>query len=168
VERIGSMFARLAAAVAFILALAGGAVPAVAAPLPQGGTMLEDQLGNRIDAGPALLAGHTVIVVSNERDASASLGAWHRALADRLPTGTRVVLVADLRALPFFVPRASVATSLRKDHPQVPILLDWKGALAAAFDVGRAGVAVEHWQGGQRINRVTGKPNAASLAQLGF
>jgi len=162
------MFTRLAAAVAFVLAIAAGAAPAAAAPLPRDGTMLEDQLGNRIDAGPALLAGNVVVVVSNEREAAASLRAWQCALADCLPTDARIVLVADLRAVPFFVPRASVATSLRKDHPDLPILLDWKGVLCAAFDVGKAGVVVEHWQGGHRTGRVTGAPHAESLARLGF
>lgn len=163
-----SRFTRLAAAAAFVLAIAAGAVPAAAAPVPQGARILEDQLGNKIDAGPALLAGNVIVVVSNEREAAVSLRAWQCALADCLPTDARIVLVADLRAVPFFVPRASVATSLRKDHPDLSILLDWKGVLCAAFDVGKAGVVVERWQGGHRTGRVTGAPHAASLAQLGF
>jgi len=163
-----SKAAWLAAAIAVALGVLAGVAPAAAAPMPKAGTILEDQLGNKVDAGPALVAGHVVLVVSNEREAAASLRAWHVALKDCLPAGACIVLVADLRAVPFFVPRSSVAASLGREHPDLPILLDWKGALAAAFDTGKAGVAVECWQGGRRIARATGMPHAAALAQLGL
>lgn len=97
-----------------------------AAPAAAG---LEDQYGRSIDL--RIGEGRPVVVIaSNVREAAEEIAAWSEALAG-LPAEVEVYRIADLKALPFFVPRGAVAKDLKDKHPDLPLLLDWKGEVSA-------------------------------------
>lgn len=108
--------------------------------------LLQDQFGNELDIGKVLSQGSVVLLHSDERDATELL----KYLSELVGSGVRVIAVADLSALPFFVPKKAVVESLKKDEPTLPIFLDFKGllkkkegfssgSLARVYKAGRGG-----------------------------
>jgi hypothetical protein len=124
--------AALAAAAAVMLTASAAAAPV--------SRTLEDQFGRavevRVGAGFAVVA-----VVSDQRSAAEEIAAWDEALAG-LPSGTIVYRIADLKALPFFVPRGAVTKDLRGARPEMPVLLDWKGEASSALGAPKKTTAV--------------------------
>ena len=137
---------------AAVLAAAAIPVPVVMA--------LEDQYGRptelRVGVGRAVVA-----VVSPVRAAAEEISAWDEALAG-LPGGVDVYRIADLKALPFFVPRGAVTKDLREKHGKTLLLLDWKGEVSAALGGPKRITAVLVFgPDGMELGRVEG---AASLS----
>jgi len=148
-----------------VLALA--AAVALLLVLPLSAQSLEDQLGGRLDLGAELARGGVLLFWSDRRESSADLAAWARLLAAESCPGLRVVAVADLKALPFFVPRQAVARQLAKDEPAKPILLDWKGEAAARLGIkgGEPSVLLVG-PGGTVVARARGQASAEAAAPI--
>jgi hypothetical protein len=128
------------------------AASATAAPSEK---TLEDQYGRavevRVGAGASVVA-----VVSDVRAAAEEIVEWDRALAGLQP-GVAVYRIADLKALPFFVPRGAVAKDLKDKHPDVQLLLDWKGDACAALGAPKKTTAVLVFgPDGSELGRVKG------------
>lgn len=64
-----------------------------------------------------------VIVGGDQRNTGDRIGEWFA----RLGADLALVGIADLDALPFFVPRGSVRKNLCAISPRLPILCDWRG-----------------------------------------
>lgn len=149
-----------------LIALCLALTPAQAQSAPPAGTVLEDQFGASVDLGAAMAGGKLVLALSAERDAADRLKEWSQALAGKLPAGARIALVADLSAIPFFVPKSSVIKQLKEDYPGLPILLDWKGAVAKAVGMGKLKNLAEAWSFGKRLARAEGSADASRVAAI--
>lgn len=152
--------------VLLVLAAAAQAAYAQASALPPVGTVLEDQFGNGVDVGLAMRSGKTILAVSDERDAGDRLSEWSLRLRSDAPPGVQVLFVADLSAVPFFVPRSAIVKQLREDYAGFPILLDWKGVVAKAVSLGKLKNVAESWSGGRKVARVEGKTDAEKVRAL--
>jgi hypothetical protein len=151
-RRFAARRASLAAAAAALLGLGAFAAPAAAS--------LEDQFGSqvevRIGAGKA-----AVVIASDLRDAAEQIAAWDSSLGS-LPASVVEYRIANLKALPFFVPRGAVTRDLKNKHPDMPLLLDWKGEVSAGLGAPRKSTAVLVFGlEGSELGRVEG---AASLS----
>jgi hypothetical protein len=138
------------------------AASAIAAPAAK---TLEDQYGRavevRVGAGAPVVA-----VVSDGRAAAEEIVEWDRALAGLQP-GVAVYLIADLKALPFFVPRGAVAKDLRDKYSGVAMLLDWKGEVSSSLRAPRKTTAVLVFgPDGSEAGRVEGAASAAGAAKV--
>jgi hypothetical protein len=156
----GSYSARRATIVAVSAGLL--AVSALAAPAA---TTLEDQYGRavevRVGAGAPVVA-----VVSDLRAAAEEIAAWDKALVG-LPAGTVQFRIADLKALPFFVPRGAVTKDLRDKYSGVAMLLDWKGAASESLRAPRKTTAVLAFgPDGSELGRVEGAASAVGAAKI--
>jgi hypothetical protein len=149
--------ALMAAIAAALLASAAFAAPATRS--------LEDQFGRevevRIGAGKAALA-----IMSDVRDAAEEISSWVEAL-DGLPSSVDVFRIADLKALPFFIPRGAITKDLRDKHPDTIILLDWKGEVSAALRAPRKTTAVLVFgPDGSELGRVEGRSSLSGAAAI--
>jgi hypothetical protein len=124
--------AAMAAIAAAFFASAAGAAPAAASLEDQYGRAVELRIG---EGRPA------VVIASDLREAAEQIAAWDDALAG-LPAGVEVYRIADLKALPFFVPRGAVAKDLKDKYPDMPLLLDWKGEVLARLKAPRKTTSV--------------------------
>ena len=150
---------------AFSMASAPAAF-AQASAAPPLGTVLEDQFGNSVDVGRAMRSGRTILAVSDEREAGDRLAEWAARLRPDAPAGVVVLYVADLSAVPFFVPKSAIVKQLREDYPGLAIMLDWKGVVAKAVSLGKLKNVAEAWSGGRRVARVEGKTDAEKVLIL--
>lgn len=103
---------------------------------------LADQFGTIAAVGAATASGRWIIAYSGERDAGALLAAWVRELlavsAERADGGdVGIVAAADLSGVPFFVPKSAIVRQLAEEYPDLPLLLDWKGALGKPLGFGK-------------------------------
>jgi hypothetical protein len=131
----------------------------------QGSPSLNDQFGHevRIAIGEGRV---TIILTSDRRDAAELIEEWVRALAP-FPEGVAAHFVANLKALPFFVPRAAVTSSLVRQHPSTPVLLDWTGSFSRSLYAAKNDVSVLVFApDGQLAARANGKPSSAAIADL--
>ncbi|HOX91926.1 MAG TPA: hypothetical protein PLC54_03325 [Spirochaetales bacterium] len=145
-------------AVALVPGFAQGTLPA--------GTVLEDQFGLSVDVSAAMAGGKLVLALSAERDAADRLTEWSIALAGKLPAGARLLLVANLSGVPFFVPKSSIIKQLKEDYPTLSVILDWKGVLAKALGMGKLKNLAEAWSAGKRLARAEGTADAARAVSL--
>ena len=151
------------------MVLSMATVPAAfaqASAAPPMGTMLEDQFGNSVDVGRAMRSGRTILAVSDEREAGDRLSEWSSRLRSDAPAGVVVLFVADLSAVPFFVPKSAIIKQLREDYPGLAIMLDWKGVVAKAVALGKLKNVAEAWSGGLRVARVEGPADAGKARAL--
>lgn len=152
-----SWAAAVAAAATLFLAASAMAAPSA--------KTLEDQYGRavevRVGAGAPVVA-----VVSDVRDAAGEIAAWDQALAG-LPSGAVVYRIADLKALPFFVPRGAVTKDLRDKHSGEALLLDWKGEVSSSLRAPRKTTAVLVFgPDGSELGRIEGAASAAGAAKV--
>jgi len=92
---------------------------AVASPMAR---TLEDQFGASVDI--RIGSGKSVVmIVSEKREAAEEIAAWEKQLR-LLPSGTFLYRVANLKAIPFFVPKGSVTKDLKSNYPSMSIALD--------------------------------------------
>jgi len=150
-----------------VLAILGAASLASAQSVPiPGNAVLSDQFGTELPIGTLASSGTLVIVYSADRDATKYLLAWNALLKASVPSGTRIILAADLSAVPFFISRASITAGLVKDSPTVPILLDWDGILAKALAVRKDKVVAYAWVAGKPAAEVRGEASADGATRL--
>lgn len=152
---------RISASFALLLLL--GLAPVVLAAQP-----LEDQFGK--DADPGAFAGKGGLLIwSDLRDAAELIEAWDQALRPegQAPGAVPIMAVCDLGALPFFIPRASVTGTLRRDHPDLSLSLDWKGEAAKRWSPPRSSVTVLVFgPGGKLLAMVSGPASPAGLERV--
>ena len=110
---------------ALVLVAFGVAVPASAAD----DFALDDQLGRTHTRASVFAGEQTVIVAGAQRKTPDAMSAWVDALRPRLPEGSRLYGLSNLKKLPFFVPKGSVKRTLAEKLPATPVLLDWKGKI---------------------------------------
>lgn len=132
--------------------------------------ILSDQFDEKADAGTLLASEKVVLLWSAEREAPARIASMEQALKDAGIGTVSVVRVSDLSALPFFVPKSAVVSTLRKNAPDLRLLLDWKGEIAAKEGF-KGGSRARVYAGGRliaeaRIDQATGKPETGSFAAL--
>jgi hypothetical protein len=134
-----------------------------ASPLASG--VLPDQFGHEVRVG--LGEGRPVLIFSSDRrDAAELMEAWARALAP-FPLGVAAHFVADLKALPFFVPRGAVSAWLARKHPKNPILLDWTGSFSKGLAAARNDVTVLVFgPDGSLWAKASGIPTEGAVAEL--
>ena len=129
---------------------------------------LDDQFGHTHRRGDVFGDGPVVILAGAQRKAPDAMQAWEHALRGRVPQGTRIVGLSDLKRLPFFVPKGMVTKGLAEQLPNVPILCDWKGRVysdlgfpaGATISVGVFGAA------GERLGIIAGEHTEARLAEV--
>lgn len=69
-----------------------------------------------------------VLIGGDQRRTDGHIQAWAERLTQVCANRARIVGLANLRGLPFFVSKNSVRSSLKKKLPVVPVLCDWSGA----------------------------------------
>lgn len=107
-----------------------------------------------------------MVIYSAEREAGDYLKAWHQGLKARLPADTALLAVADLGAVPFFVPKNAIIKQLAADYPDVPMLLDWKGSLGPVLAAGKSKATVTVYSGGRMLRQETGDYTAGKAVTL--
>ena len=129
---------------------------------------LDDQFGRTHRQADIFGDGPVVILAGAQRQAPDAMQAWEHALRTRVPEGTRIVGLSNLKRLPFFVPKGMVTKGLAEQLPNVPILCDWKGRVypSLGFPAG-AVVSVGVFSGsGERLGLVTGEQTEPRLAEV--
>ena len=73
---------------------------------------LDDQFGRAHRQANVFGDGAVVMLAGAQRQAPDAMRAWERALRTRVPDGTRIVGLSNLKRLPFFVPKGVVTKGL--------------------------------------------------------
>jgi len=133
---------------------------------PLSAQTLEDQFGKSRDIGAELSTGNLILVWSDRRDAPADLAAWCKALEEAAP-GTKLVAVADLKSVPFFVSKSTIIKGVVQDEPTRSFVLDWKGEISARLGFERGGPVVLIIGPGSVIRtRTKGLPTPEAVAAI--
>jgi hypothetical protein len=119
--------------------------------------ILSDQSGTETRIGQLAATRNLVVIYSAEREAGDYLKAWYQGLRARLPADAVLLAVADLGAVPFFVPKNAIIRQLAADYPDVPMLLDWKGSLGPMLSAGRSKATATVYSGGRLQSQVSGE-----------
>lgn len=115
--------------------------------------VLEDQWERTFDQS-AVFRAKVVLLGGDQRRTGDRIGEWAKQL-----DGLFVYGIADLRALPFFVPKSSVRSNLTQVAPKTSVLLDWKGSVYApllGFPKDQEIVVQVHGVDGAVLSRVVG------------
>ena len=121
---------------------------------------LSDQHEVEHDLAP-LMAGPTVLIAGSERKTGEAIRDWLRLMPSR--PGLRVLGLADLDAVPFFVPRSSIRSGLVELVPRASILCDYDGEVAEALGLTPGSSTAHVLYAGRIVARVAGPPSAAAL-----
>jgi hypothetical protein len=119
--------------------------------------ILSDQSGTETRIGQLAATRTVVVIYSAEREAGDYLKAWYQGLKARLPADAILLAVADLGAVPFFVPKNAIIKQLAADYPDVPMLLDWKGSLGPVLSAGRSKATATVYSGGRLQSPASGE-----------
>jgi hypothetical protein len=94
--------------------------------------------------------------------------AWEQTLRARVPEGTRIFGLSNLKKLPFFVPKSAVRRDLAEQLPRTPVLMDWKGKVYPnlGFPAGAVISVGVFSASGERLGLVTGEPTEPRLAKV--
>lgn len=131
-----------------------------------GNATLSDQFGQESKIGLLSATKTLVVFYSAEREAALYLQAWYQGIKTRLPEDTVVLAVADLSAVPFFVPRNAIIRQLVSDYPGFSILLDWKGTLGSILALGKDRVSVTAYAAGRQRLQVAGEYSPALAERI--
>ena len=109
-----------------------------------------------------------VMIAGAQRKTPDAMQAWERVLRSRVPEGTRVVGLSNLKKLPFFVPKGSVTKTLAGKLPNTPVLFDWKGRVYSdlGFPAGAVISVGVFSAAGSRLGMVTGEQTDSRLAEV--
>ena len=132
---------------------------------PSGTNVLQDQFGHktlvRIGEGRGAL-----ILISDRRDAAELVELWVHSLAP-LPDSVDPWFIADLKALPFFIPHIAITNWLVRLHPLNPILIDWNGEFSKGLAPAKNDVTAFVFDAdGSLLGRASGRLTADKIAQL--
>jgi hypothetical protein len=92
-----------------------------------GDFMLDDQFERTHRRADIFDDGPVVIIAGAQRKTPDAMQAWEQTLRARVPEGTRIFGLSNLKKLPFFVPKSAVRRNLAEQLPKTPVLMDWKG-----------------------------------------
>lgn len=151
-----------------LLALAMAPLLFAAAAFAAGDFMLDDQFERTHRRADVFKDGPVVIIAGAQRKTPDAMQAWDRALRARLPEGTRIFGLSNLKKLPFFVPKNGVRKNLAEMLPKTPVLLDWKGKVYPdlRFPAG-AVVSVGVFSAtGERLGLTSGEQNESRLEEV--
>lgn len=126
---------------------------------------LEDHFERRHTHASVFAKGRVVFVGGDKRETGERLGEWFGALGG----GLALYGIENLTSLPFFVPHATVRSSLRSLSPRVPVLLDFGGKVyrpVLGFPEGKECVVQVHEMTGGLLLRVEGRASAAGVAAV--
>ncbi len=126
---------------------------------------LEDQFGASVDI--RIGSGKSVVmIVSEKREAAEEIAAWEKQLGS-LPSDAVLYRVANLKAIPFFVPKGSVTKDLKSNYPSMSIALDWKGAVSAELRAPKGATAVLVFgPDGAELGHVAGTASQSGAANV--
>lgn len=129
--------------------------------------VVQDQFGTKHTL-PNLLKGTTLILIGGDgRDMAKKTKAWSDPLRTRLGTKVRIMALANIQGLPFFVPRSSVTGNLKKQLPNVPVLCDWDGKAYRSLGLARGKLTVRvYGPQGKLRGQVVGQYSAAGLKRV--
>jgi len=129
---------------------------------------LDDQFGRTHHQADVFGDGPVVILAGAQRKAPDAMQVWERALRTRVPEGTRIVGLSNLKRLPFFVPKGLVTKGLAEQLPNVPILCDWKGRVYSelGFPAGAVISVGVFSASGERSGIATGEHTESRLAEI--
>ena len=151
--------------VAIFTLVATGPLLAQARQIPAN-TILSDQFETESRISQLAATRSIVVIYSAEREAGDYLRTWYQALRAKLPTDTPLLAVADLGAVPFFVPKNAIIKQLAADYPDLSILLDWKGSLGTILAAGKSTATATVYAGSRQQMQVTGGYTAEKAGTL--
>ena len=81
------------------------------------------------------LRGKVVVLILGNRKIQKEDDKWAHAFQKDYQGNKRIVayIIADMRSVPRFVPKALIKRQLKKNRPPVTLLLDWKGETHKAY-----------------------------------
>ena len=106
-------------------------------PLEVGGKAPEFVLQDAADRTHSLkkLRGKVVVLILGNRKIQKEDDKWAHAIQKDYQENSRIAtfIIADMRSVPRFVPKALIKRQLKKNKPPVTLLLDWKGETHKAY-----------------------------------
>jgi hypothetical protein len=129
---------------------------------------LDDQFGRTHRQADVFGDGPVVVLAGAQRRAPDAMQVWERALRSRVPDGTRIIGLSNLKRLPFFVPKGVVTKGLAEQLPSIPVLCDWKGRVYSelGFPAGATISVGVFSASGERLGMVTGEQSESRLAEV--
>jgi len=129
---------------------------------------LDDQFGHTHRRSDIFNDAPVVLIAGAQRKTPDAMQAWERALRARLPEGTRIVGLSNLKKLPFFVPKGAVRRNLADQFPNTSVLMDWKGKVYSdlGFPSGAVISVGAFSASGDRLGTVTGEQTDSRLAEV--
>ncbi len=129
---------------------------------------LEDQFERRHELSSLFGSLPVVVVAGDQRATRGELKAWLAALKSPLSKRARLLGLAELDGVPFFIPNSTIRSKLAEEIPDVPVLCDWDNEVYERIgfsDDTLIAVAV-YGPKGELREKVTGKHSSARMAQL--
>ncbi len=129
---------------------------------------LEDQFGRTHRQAEVFGDGPVVVLAGAQRQAPDAMLRWKHALRTRVPEGTRIIGLSNLKRLPFFVPKGVVTKGLAEQLPNIPVLCDWKGRVYAdlGFPAGAVISVGVFSPSGDGLGIVTGEHAESRLSEV--
>jgi hypothetical protein len=111
--------------------------------------------------GPKLV---TIIIAGNKRSTAETMQPWF----DLLKTQgiAQMMGLADMRGLPFFVPKSIVRERLVKLYPKTTILLDFDGKTTDALGIVAGEANAYVYLGGELASTLVGPPTEGKVAAI--
>jgi hypothetical protein len=133
-----------------------------------GDFVLDDQFERTHRRADIFVEGAVVIIAGAQRKTPDAMYAWEQTLRARVPEGTRIFGLSNLKKLPFFVPKSAVRRDLAEQLPRTPVLMDWKGKVYPnlGFPAGAVISVGVFSASGERLGLVTGEPTEPRLAKV--
>jgi hypothetical protein len=130
-----------------------------------GANILQDQFGRKTTVNIGAGRG-TLVLISDRQDAGELVELWVQSLAP-VPASVDPWFVANLKTLPFFIPRIAITAWLSRKHPVNPILIDWDGGFSSRLAPVKGEVTVYVFDtAGSLLGRASGLPTADKVAEL--
>ena len=81
------------------------------------------------------MKGNVVILIMGNRETRKETDKWAQAIKKDYAKNKKlkVFMIADMRSVPWFIPKGFIKGWLKKDKPPVKLLLDWNGKAHAAY-----------------------------------
>ena len=131
------------------------------------GFPLEDQFMKR-HTWQSLFSGKTLIIIGGDQRKTAEYSkAWKARLDPVLGQRVRIIGLANLDGVPFFVSNNSIRESLRESVPALPVLCDWDGKAFEALGMTPGTITVMvYGKTGTLAGRITGLVSATGVARV--
>lgn len=129
---------------------------------------VEDQF-ERKHSHKKVFAGKPVAIIAGaQRKTQDAMEAWHKALKGKVPKGARMIALADLDAVPFFIPHSAITKGMKKAFPRMPVLCDWDGEVYPKLGFPKGAlIGVGVFKGdGKRLGMVKGKASGGNVKKV--